>query len=672
MKANRLTETDRNIRLFRNFIVLTLVFSLILLAAAALLSFVRNSTVLLWYMIAFILPFEFFLLALYSHYLNAKGKESMLEQIEELGLFLYSTITSISMAIDAKEQIEYGNILKVRDVSIILAENHPNSHLLDPDGVAIAALVHDIGKLAVPEGILNKPGGLTESEISIVQRHAEIGAELLETVPFPPPVAMAVRYHHERWEGGGYPSGLSTEDIPLEARILSVADAYVSLRSNRPFRPPIDTEKARKIILDGSGIIYDPEVVQVFKENVAAIEAIIMGKISQNGTSLLEKARKGQELEEAGQDQDLSMVFNSIAFPHREMQAEFEITRNMARTLSLKETFKILVTWIKRFVPYTSCVVYRFDDERRTIRARHAEGKNRKLLKGISLPMGEGVSGKVALDLKPLYGISPEPDFPPEKSIKGLNDCLVVPMAVQSEAADLKASAEPILIGVIALYSDEQDFYTLEHAKLMRIIAQHAAMAINNSIIHNETREDAFTDSLTGLPNIRFFKASIENEIHRAQRLNYPINFLMMDLDNFKAVNDIYGHQEGDRILVEIGELLKEQFRKSDICIRYGGDEFLAILPGIGADTAEITMNRINDVFTNTIFQASNGDPLKVGISIGSSSYPKDGSSPEVLLETADLNMYRNKKSKRGTGTTYRQEEGSLSDRVDHHKKQME
>jgi len=182
LKPARFTAPDRHLLLFRNFIILTLAASAILLSVAAYQSWSLDTTVLLWYILAFILPFEFFLLALYSHFLYTRSRLKTLDQTQELGLFLYSTITAVSMAIDAKEQIEYGNILKVRDVSLVLSENHPQKHHLDRDGVAIAALVHDIGKLAVPEGILNKPGGLNESEVAIVKRHAEIGAELLEKV----------------------------------------------------------------------------------------------------------------------------------------------------------------------------------------------------------------------------------------------------------------------------------------------------------------------------------------------------------------------------------------------------------------------------------------------------------------------------------------------------------
>jgi len=133
----------------------------------------------------------------------------------------------------------------------------------------------------------------------------------------------------------------------------------------------------------------------------------------------------------------------------------------------------------------------------------------------------------------------------------------------------------------------------------------------------------------------------------------------MMDLDDFKMVNDVYGHKEGDRILIEISDLLEDQFRKSDICIRYGGDEFLAILPGVGIHTTEQTRDRINSVFASTVFKSSSGDLLKIGISIGASSYPQDGTSPEVLLVTADRNMYRDKNSKKELKKLLRAEEPS-------------
>lgn len=658
-KPGILDNLGKDLRLFRSLILLTLVVSIALLGLLGILSYKNNNTLLLWYFLAFILPFEFFLLAVYSYLHNLRSREQAHKCLRELGDFFRSTITTISMAIDAKEQTEYGNILKVQDVAMALAANHPDYGKINPEEMAFSALLHDLGKLAVPEGILNKPGRLAEDEISIMRRHAEIGADILETVPFPENISRCVKHHHERWDGTGYPFQIAGKKIPLEARILAVADAYVSLRSSRPFRPALDVARARNIILEGSGTSYDPSIVEVFDSRFAEIEKIVSRATDGDGFTVMEEVKKKLVSGSGEPNSDPNSIFNSISFPHREMQAEFEITRNMVKTLSLEETFSILATWIERFVPYTTCVIYRYDSERQNIKVHHAAGKYSSQMGNISTPVGEGISGMVALDFRPRYGISPEPDLPAGRGIKDLKDCLVVPMMFSEEIKGPQASVGPVLIGVLSIYSEKKGFYTTQHLRLMTTIAEHASRAINNSIIHNETREDAFTDSLTGLPNIRFFNASIDNEIHRAQRLNYPINLLMMDLDNFKMVNDIYGHKEGDRILIEISDLLKEQFRKSDICIRYGGDEFLAVLPGVGTDATALTMDRINSIFSGTTFKASNGDPLKVGISIGSASYPKDGSSPEVLLVTADRNMYRNKNMKKEQKMLSREEQDS-------------
>lgn len=628
--------------------ILTLIVSIAVLIYTGFFSIRNDNTRLLWYFLAFILPFEFFLLAIYSYMDNVRSKAWSLECMRDLADFFRATLTTVSMAIDAKEQTEYGNILKVRDVALKLAQSHPKNMDIDMDGIAISALVHDIGKLAVPEGILNKPGGLTEAERSRMQRHANVGADILETVPFPISVALGVRHHHERWDGAGYPSGFAGDQIPLEARILAVADTFVSLRSTRPFRPAWDLSSAREFIMEESGKAYDPMIVEIFKAHFETIEKIVSKKIISGESSILEEVKKNFTDGSGKVYPDPTAIFNNISFPHKEMQAEFEITRNIGKTLSPEKTSSILADWIEKFVPYSTCVEYRFNSSHLNIEAYHAVGKYQAQIQNLSIPVGNGISGQVAADLKPRFGIDPETDFPPEKQIKELRDCLVVPLMFKNDLPGHENPINPVLIGIIALYSEEENFYTPEHLKLMTTIAEHAARAVNNSIIHYETQEDAFTDSLTGLPNIRYFKASIENEIHRAQRLKYPINFLMMDLDNFKIVNDIYGHKEGDNILIEISALLKEQFRKSDICIRYGGDEFLAILPGVGIHATEQTIDRIKTVFSKTVFRSASGDPLKIGISIGASSYPQDGASHEVLLVAADRNMYKNKNQKKG------------------------
>jgi diguanylate cyclase (GGDEF)-like protein len=182
----------------------------------------------------------------------------------------------------------------------------------------------------------------------------------------------------------------------------------------------------------------------------------------------------------------------------------------------------------------------------------------------------------------------------------------------------------------------------------MEAIAPHSAAAINNAIIHEETREDAYTDPLTGLPNVRYFNAFIEEELKRGKTVGYPITLLMMDLERFKAINDRYGHKKGDLVLLEAGRLLRAQLRKSDVCLRYGGDEFLAVLPGVDRELATQTKKRIQGVFDEKPITYVENEAVKVGISVGVSIFPEDGLEPDLLVAIADRDMYHNKMERAG------------------------
>ena len=135
-----------------------------------------------------------------------------------------------------------------------------------------AALMHDIGKIAIPEYILNKPSSLNSWEMQVMRKHPTIGADILSSVPFPYPVIPFVRYHHEKWDGTGYPDGLKGEQIPLGARILAIADCYDALRSDRPYRPKLDREIAIEHIKSESGKAYDPAIVEKFLHHVDELE----------------------------------------------------------------------------------------------------------------------------------------------------------------------------------------------------------------------------------------------------------------------------------------------------------------------------------------------------------------------------------------------------------------
>jgi diguanylate cyclase (GGDEF)-like protein len=581
---------------------------------------------------AFAVTVPIILVIYYAYKMNLKRIDLARQHLDELDDLYHATITSLAMAIDAKEHSSFGNIQKVRAMTMALAGE---LSIDDPDvlkGLRASSLLHDIGKLAVPEYILNKPGKLSEAEAAKVRNHPSVGADILETVPFPYPVAPFVRHHHERWDGSGYPDGLKGESIPLGARILAVVDCYFGLRSDRPFRPKLSRELAVDFIKQESGRAFDPQIVNIFLKNIEKLESaadeaeeLVMPVSSIGGDAALARIPQDLRLKRT--------VFHDIASTHKEMQAVYEISQNIGRSLSIKETLAYLAARIKRFVPYSACSVYLSSTDDDRLLPHQVSGMYKDVLEGVEIRVGDAVTGWVAAHNKALINVSPELDFPHIEILRqAFKSCLAVPLSMETS-----------VVGVITLYSDAPDTYTEQHLRLMEAIAPHSAAAISNAVIYEETQEDAYTDPLTGLPNIRYFTVFIGEELKRAKRVGYPVSILMMDLDGFKAVNDRYGHKNGDSMLIEVGRLLRGQLRRSDTCLRYGGDEFLAVLPGLDNALGRQAAARIQAAFEGRPLINVEGENVGVGISIGVATFPADGIVHDELVAKADRDMYRNK-----------------------------
>ena len=185
-----------------------------------------------------------------------------------------STIETLAMAIDAKDQITHGHIRRVQRLAVGLARSMGVNDEIQIKAIEAAALLHDMGKLAIPEFILNKPGRLTPNEFDVMKQHANIGADLLGSIHFPYPVVPIVRHHHEAWDGSGYPDKLRGVSIPLGARILSVVDCFDALTSDRPYRPRLSVEDAIAILVQRRGSMYDPLIVDKFIEAQAQLSEL--------------------------------------------------------------------------------------------------------------------------------------------------------------------------------------------------------------------------------------------------------------------------------------------------------------------------------------------------------------------------------------------------------------
>ncbi|UCF38742.1 MAG: HD domain-containing protein, partial [Acidobacteriota bacterium] len=359
------------------------------------------------------------LILFHAYRMYVRRIEQAQRHLSQLDDLYQSTITSLAMAIDAKDQEAHGNVEKVKVMALGLARRLGVTDELTLKGLRAAALLHDVGKLAVPEYILNKPGKLTASEVARIRSHPGVGADILETVPFPYPVAPFVRYHHERWDGEGYPEGLKGKDIPLGARILSLVDCYFGLRSDRPFQPKLNRELALNLIKHEAGTAFDPLVVETFLASVDELEseADELGEaLNYPSLKMKPKARK----KDAHPLSISGTVFHDIASTYKEMQAVYEISQTIGRSLSVTDTLSHLSARIKRFVPYASCVIYLVNSEDDRVLPHHVSGMYKGILEGVEVRLGEGVTGWVAAHNKPLTDVSPEPDFPRLETLKAV------------------------------------------------------------------------------------------------------------------------------------------------------------------------------------------------------------------------------------------------------------
>src|SRR5438067_1922316 len=208
------------------------------------------------------------------YFVHKQYRDSVRSRVESLAAAHRQTVEALAVAINAKDEVTHEHVLRVQTYAAGVARLLGCTES-DVEALKAGALLHDIGKIAVPDYILHKPGKLTAEEFNQMKLHTVVGAQILSHVEFPFPVVPVVRHHHERWDGHGYPDGLRGEEIPLTARILSVVDCFDAVREDRPYRRAMTREQAINYILEESGKTYDPQVVATFLARLPEFEAEI-------------------------------------------------------------------------------------------------------------------------------------------------------------------------------------------------------------------------------------------------------------------------------------------------------------------------------------------------------------------------------------------------------------
>ncbi|MBA3513399.1 MAG: diguanylate cyclase [Pyrinomonadaceae bacterium] len=560
-----------------------------------------------------------------------KGKTREAEAVGRLHL---ATAEALATAIDAKDQTTHGHVRRIQIYAAGLGR------VLQLSEAAIAALkagalLHDVGNLAVPPHILNKPGRLSAAEFERMKTHTTVGALLLTRVEFPYPVIPIVRHHHEQWNGLGYPDGLKGEQIPITARIIAVVDCFDSIREDRPFRPGMTRDEAIALLLRGSGTHFDPRIIDLFIQHLPDFEAEIAacGLPQQQPAANAPVPSKTLGLDVAKtRERGCYMAYDQIKNAHREVYALYEIARSFGSSLDIDDTLAILVDKVGHVVSFDTCAVYLYDERQGYATAAHVAGKNATLMKSKCIAPGEGVTGFAMANRSAVNQLPPGLDFAGRNSERGIN---------YRSMASLPLVKDELLLGALSVYSSELDQYTDDHMRVLETITKLASDALANSMLHAEAESNALTDLLTGLPNARYLALRFEEEVSRVRRTGRSFQVVMLDLDDFKIVNDTFGHKVGDKMLREMARIIQTQLREYDFLARYAGDEFVAVVQELVGSQVEELRTRIEDAVSQFSLHLGPDRRARVGISIGTATYGSDGESLDQLLIAADQAMYQ-------------------------------
>ncbi len=403
---------------------------------------------------------------------DKKRAEEQRAHAEELAALHRRTIETLALAIEAKDQTTHDHLARVEVYALEIGRE---LGLSEPELQALeaGALRHDIGKLAVPEYIISKPGKLTPDEFEKMKIHPVVGAELVERVRFPYPVAPIVRGHHEKWNGTGYPDGLAGEAIPIGARILSAVDCLDALASDRQYRRAMPLDEAIEVVRKESGKSFDPRVVEVLSRRYVELEKKAKSSaMAQSGAKLSTdiKVERGERpaagFEESAGRSDLKNLQQSLSAEGSATLSQ--ILEGIESCASREGIFKILQERLGEIVPYQTLVVQRRLGD--VLRPEYVDGLGRDLFESLEIPLGMGLSGWVAENNKPILNGNPsvEPGY--------LNDPSKWTLLSSAMAAPLD-SFEGI-IGVLAVYRRDRDAFSNAELRVFQSVATKVGKAL--------------------------------------------------------------------------------------------------------------------------------------------------------------------------------------------------
>ncbi len=558
-------------------------------------------------LLVFVAPVALFAFQAYHIYVSREDEKRLrIEQLqksqEELSELYLATIRSLALAIDAKDQYTHQHILRVQRYSLAVARQLGVTGD-ELRGLETGALLHDIGKLGVPEYILLKPGSLTPEEFEKIKKHPEIGAAILDPVPFPWPVLPVVKSHHEKWDGTGYPEGLEGEGIPFTARILAVADVYDALTSSRSYRGAWSHEKALEAIRNGSGTHFDPKVTEAFLQ---VIEGVVRQMAEEGVGPLAGRTAPGTLTREATAARDI-----------RRASSELWALHEVAQTFSgdgceaLPRTLQALSQRLEAFLPGVACLFLLKDSGGGALTVRTASGVNQDFFQDACAAPGS-VSARVLASGKPYRGEYVHADLLVHAASApwtALCSALIVPLVRQGEA-----------LGTIHLYHPSAHAFTAHDEQLLERIADTVA-------------QNGFTDAAT--PGLRTERYLCEQIIASAGRAE-PFALLRLRLEGTTLLAERFGSERAADLIGELNGRIQATIRESDVlALSESGEELLLLARGVDAPRAQATGERIAELVRafDPGLLSVNGSFPRLDLSVGRACFPADADDATALLD---------------------------------------
>ena len=566
-----------------------------------------------WWALAFALPAHFAYRSYRAHTGRLAAENGRVLEMCNVHL---SVVKALAKAIEAKDNTTPEQVERIQVYSEGLARA---LSMGDPEVQAVktAALLHDIGNLAVPDHVLSKPGRLTYEEYELLKKHPRVGADIISQVPFPHPVAPLVLSHHERWDGRGYPKGLRGDDIPLGARILAVVDCFTSMLEERPYRPSHTYAEAIATLRENGGSTLDPDLVEKFIEILPAVEAHLH-QASGTARGALEAHGQGPA----------ATALADIAVAQREDQILREMGQSLNASLQVSDALSLISAKLVSMMPLDACALFRLDAPSELFMCSHVLGTQQDAIRAVTASTLEGLGSILPASTASVLG-----------SPTRLQSLTIAPLVTDAGT-----------IGALAVYHADRNAYTADHRRLLARVATHASNVIASAIVFEQTQEQSLTDVLTGLPNRRYLDRHLGQELARVRRHGGQLSVLVLDMDGFKLINDEFGHQAGDSALREVAQVLRASLRVYDVCARFAGDEFVLVLGDCDAPQAERRRTDLQRAIAAIWVEPVPGRLVSLSVSIGAATFPDDADTVEGVISAADRRMYRDKGQRKRLG----------------------